>query len=160
MVSDHDLTFLGNVATWLERSLHEPSKYYIACLAVADLIVVMFSCPINLYEELHIVGITSPYLCPIYLGIDEVATSASILTHTFISLDRYLKICKPLQYKALMTTSKAFTAIFVLWYISCAIATVGMFPLNKTSKGITTTRYFMNQHFMLLSFWSFLFQPL
>ncbi|CAB4036242.1 Dopamine receptor 2, partial [Paramuricea clavata] len=36
-------TILGNtlvlVATWRERSLHEPNKYFIACLAVADLLV-------------------------------------------------------------------------------------------------------------------------
>lgn len=46
------LIFLGNtlvlVATWSEKSLHQPSKYFIACLAVADLLVSLFAIALNL----------------------------------------------------------------------------------------------------------------
>ena len=42
----------GNVlvllTTWLDKRLHQPNKYFIACLAVADLLVGLFSVPIRL----------------------------------------------------------------------------------------------------------------
>ena len=37
------LIIMGNtlvlLATWRDRSLHQPNKYFVACLAVADLLV-------------------------------------------------------------------------------------------------------------------------
>ena len=41
---------------------------------------------------------------------------------TFISVDRYLKISKPLQYKSRMTTSKSLKMIIIIWLISTAFA--------------------------------------
>ncbi|XP_028398868.1 D(1C) dopamine receptor-like [Dendronephthya gigantea] len=38
------------VATWRERSLHQPNKYFIACLAVADLLVGLFLAPMQVYN--------------------------------------------------------------------------------------------------------------
>ena len=38
------------VATWRERSLRQPNKYFIACLAVADLLVGMLVAPLNVFD--------------------------------------------------------------------------------------------------------------
>jgi hypothetical protein len=89
---------LGNtlvlVATWRERSLHEPNKYFVACLAVADLLVGMIFAPLRLYQLVNIEngGVTSIYFCRFYFWIDNFLQTASIYILTFISFDRYLKI--------------------------------------------------------------------
>ena len=138
-------TILGNtlvlVATRRERRLHEPNKYFIASLAVADLMVGMFVGPLRLYQlNLDVQSIldTSVHLCNFMVWIDTLALTASIYTLTFISFDRHLKISKPLQYKSRMTTSKSLKIIFIIWFISTAFATYAATP-DSGSKGVVIT---------------------
>ena len=123
------LIIMGNtlvlLATWRERSLHQPNKYFIACLAVADLLVGIFIGPVKVYrlnldyKSRHTVSI---HLCRFMVWIGTLALTASVYTLTFISFDRYLKISKPLQYRSRMTTSKSLKIIFIIWLISTAFA--------------------------------------
>jgi hypothetical protein len=133
---------LGNImvlaATWMERSLHQPSKYFIACVAVADLLIGVLYGPIHLYNNVHEAGITSIHLCRYYIWLNVFAASASIDTLTLISVDRYLKISQPLRYNLLMTTSKSFILIIIIWLISIAYATLAMFSYER-SRGIQIT---------------------
>ena len=123
-------TILGNavvlLVTWRERSLHEPNKYFIACLAVADLLVGIFLAPLRVYVLDDLRRESSLYmsihLCRFLKWIDVFAFTASIHSLTFISFDRYLKISKPLQYKSRMTTSRSLKIIFIIWFISAALA--------------------------------------
>ena len=113
------------VVTWRERSLHQPNKYFIACLAVADLFVGVFSAPLVVYS--HNIDSESQLTMSIHLyrfmaWIHTFVLVASIFALTFISFDRYFKISKPLQYKSRMTTSKSLKIIFIIWLISRSIA--------------------------------------
>ncbi len=111
------------VATWRERSLHQPNKYFIACLAVADLVVGMLVEPFRMYQsnlDDESLLSTSIHVCRFMTWIDTFALTASVYSLTFISFDRYLKISKPLQYKSRMTTSKSLKIIFTIWLISTA----------------------------------------
>ena len=135
-------TTVGNtlvlVASWRERSLHQPNKYFIACLAVADLLVGMILEPLRLYyQNLDYDSLASMSidLCRFFVWIDTFALATSILTLTFISFDRYLKISKPLQYRSRMTTSKSLKIIFIIWLISTAFATYAATP-NSGSTGV------------------------
>ena len=133
------LATLGNlvvlVATWVERNLHQPNKYFIGCLAVADLLIGGLYCPFQLYEYLIGAGINSIHFCRFFTWINVFAESASIDTLTFISFDRYLRISKPLRYNLLMTTSKSIIVIAMIWLISIAYATFAMFSYEE-SRGI------------------------
>ena len=117
------------LATWRDRSLHEPNKYFVACLAVADLLVGIFIGPAIVYglslESLRDISI---HFCRFMVWIDNLAIAASVLTLVFISFDRYLKISKPLEYRSRMTTSKSFKIIFIIWLISTALATYAATP--------------------------------
>ena len=119
------------LATWRNRSLHQPNKYFVACLAVADLLVGIFIGPATVYEltvDKKSVRDMSIHLCRFMMWIDTLAITASVLTLTFISYDRYLKISKPLQYRSRMTTSKSFKIIFIIWLMSTAFATYSATP--------------------------------
>ena len=131
------LTILGNtlvlVVTWREKSLHQPNKYFIAFLAVADLLVGMFLDPLKanqLFHESESRHTVSIHLCRFTVWIDNFALAASILSLAFISFDRYLKISKPLQYKSKMTTSKSLKIIFSILLASIAFATYAATPYS------------------------------
>ena len=131
------LTILGNtlvlVVTWREKSLHQPNKYFIAFLAVADLLVGMFLDPLKakqLFHESESQHSVSIHLCRFTVWIDNFALAASILSLAFISFDRYLKISKPLQYKSKMTTSKSLKIIFTILLASIAFATYAATPYS------------------------------
>ncbi|CAB4031335.1 5-hydroxytryptamine receptor 1-like [Paramuricea clavata] len=139
-------TILGNtmvlVATWRERSLHQPNKYCIACLAVADLLVGIFVAPLNVYRlnlDHETITAISIHLCRFMVWIDTFALTASIYTLTFISFDRYRKIKNPaLQYRSRMTTFKSLKIVFLIWFISSAVATYAATP-HSGSWGILAT---------------------
>ena len=105
------LEILGNstvlAVTWIERKLHQPNKYFVACLAVADLLVGVSTCPLSLYQHLRTGGVTSIHLCQLWIWNDQAAETVSIYTLTFISFDRCLKMSKSFRYNSLMTTSKS-----------------------------------------------------
>ena len=134
------LIILGNtlvlLVTWRERSLHQPNKYFIACLAVADLLAGIFIGPVWVYKQNVGYGsFTNIHLCRFMVWIDTLALTASILSLMFISFDRYLKISKPLQYRSRMTTSKSLKIIFMIWLISIAFASYAATP-DSGSTGI------------------------
>jgi membrane protein YqaA with SNARE-associated domain len=94
-------TILGNtlvlVATWENKSLHQPNKYFIVCLAVADLLVGVFVGPVIVYKlNLDTTSLLamSVHLCGFITWIDTFTLAASIFSLTFISFDRYIKISK------------------------------------------------------------------
>ena len=127
------LIIIGNtlvlLATWRERSLHQPNKYFIACLAVADLLIGIFPGPLRVYGYYYISRHTvSIHFCRFMVWIDTLALTASVYTLMFISFDRYLKISKPLQYRSRMTTSKSLKIIFIILLISTAFATYAATP--------------------------------
>ena len=127
------LIILGNtlvlLVTWRERSLHQPNKYFIACLAVADLLVGIFIGPVRVYQLSRDYGSRiNIHLCRFMVWMDTLALTASICSLVFISYDRYLKISKPLQYRSRMTTSKSLKIIFIIWLFSVAFATYAATP--------------------------------
>ena len=131
------LIIMGNslvlLATWRDRSLHQPNKYFIACLAVADLLVGIFIAPMGVYELNLLQNYESRrdmsiHFCRFMVWIDTLVVTASVYTLMFISFDRYLKISKPLQYRFRMITSKSLKIIFIIWLISTAFATYAATP--------------------------------
>ena len=91
------------------------------------------------YKSLRDISI---HFCRFMVWIDNLhAIIASVFTLTFISFDRYLKISKPLQYRPRMTTSKSFKIIFIIWFISTALATYSATP-DSGANGILINAQF------------------
>ena len=112
------------LVTWRKRSLHQPNKYFIACLAVADLVIGIFIGPVWVYKlSVDHKPLTNIHLCHFMVWIDTLVLTASICSLMFISFHRYFKISKPLQYRSRMTTSKSLKIIFIIWLIPIALAT-------------------------------------
>ncbi|XP_028407427.1 D(4) dopamine receptor-like [Dendronephthya gigantea] len=78
------------IATWKERRLHQPNKYFLAFLAVADLLVGLFVAPFYAYQtDLEYTSSgrdnMSIHLCRFMLWMDTFALTASIYSLTAIS---------------------------------------------------------------------------
>ena len=154
------LIIMGNtlvlLATWRERSLHQPNKYFIACLAVADLLVGTFIGPVKVYKlnlDYESLRDMSIHFCRFMVWIDTLVVTASVYTLMFISFDRYLKISKPLQYRSRMTTSKSLKIIFIIWLISTAFATYAATP-DSGSNGFLARGGFLCPDYYSGTFWS------
>ena len=132
------------LATWRNRSLHQPNKYFVACLAVADLLVGTFIGPVIVYGlsvDHKSFGDISIHFCRFMVWIDILAIAASLCTLVMISFDRYLKISKPLQYRSRMTTSKSFKIIFIIWLFSTASATYAATPDSGVNGILISARF-------------------
>ena len=144
------LIILGNtvvlLVTWRERSLHQPNKYFIASLAVADLLVGIFIGPLGVYRlSVDYGSLNNIHLCRFTVWTDTLVLTASIYSLMFISFDRYLKISKPLQYRSRMTTSKSLKIIFIIWLISTAFATYAATPDSGSTGFLLNSGYFCSQ---------------
>ncbi|KAM9385961.1 5-hydroxytryptamine receptor 2B [Pholidichthys leucotaenia] len=120
-------TIGGNIlvilAVSLEKKLQNATNYFLMSLAVADLLVGLLVMPIALVTVLYRSGWPLPeFLCPIWLFLDVLFSTASIMHLCAISLDRYIAIKKPIQHSQYKSRTKALVKITLVWLISIGIA--------------------------------------
>ncbi|XP_063351654.1 5-hydroxytryptamine receptor 2B [Pelmatolapia mariae] len=120
-------TIGGNIlvilAVSLEKKLQNATNYFLMSLAVADLLVGLLVMPIALVTVLYNSGWPLPeFLCPIWLFLDVLFSTASIMHLCAISLDRYIAIKKPIQHSQYKSRAKALVKIALVWLISICIA--------------------------------------
>uniref|UniRef100_A0A3Q2NU96 5-hydroxytryptamine receptor 2B n=1 Tax=Fundulus heteroclitus TaxID=8078 RepID=A0A3Q2NU96_FUNHE len=120
-------TIGGNIlvilAVSLERKLQNATNYFLMSLAVADLLVGVLVMPIALVTILYNSRWPLPdFLCPIWLFLDVLFSTASIMHLCAISLDRYIAIKRPIQHSQYKSRAKALAKIALVWLISIGIA--------------------------------------
>ncbi|KAM4659157.1 5-hydroxytryptamine receptor 2B [Amazona ochrocephala] len=120
-------TIGGNIlvilAVSLEKKLQYATNYFLMSLAAADLLVGLFVMPIALLMILFDNAWPLPtVLCPIWLFLDVLFSTASIMHLCAISLDRYIAIKKPIQASQYNSWATTIIKIIVVWLISIGIA--------------------------------------
>ncbi|XP_062934813.1 5-hydroxytryptamine receptor 2B [Cynocephalus volans] len=120
-------TIGGNIlvilAVSLEKKLQYATNYFLMSLAVADLLVGLFVMPIALLTIMFEAMWPLPLvLCPAWLFLDVLFSTASIMHLCAISVDRYIAIKKPIQANQFNSRTTAFIKITVVWLISIGIA--------------------------------------
>jgi hypothetical protein len=96
MIFSYFITILAGItmncavllAVYLEKALHNANKYFVACLAVSDLLVVAFSVTIRLHQYMRPDVPLSIHACRFWIWVDIFTELASITTLTIISIDR------------------------------------------------------------------------
>ncbi|XP_061086454.1 QRFP-like peptide receptor [Conger conger] len=90
-------------------------------LAVCDLMVVCVCMPITLGTTIYTAWVYGDFLCRAVPFTQAVSVSASVLSLTVISVNRYYSVHSPLTARSFFTWRKIFWTIVVVWVLSSAI---------------------------------------
>lgn len=106
----------------LERSLQNVANYLIGSLAVTDLMVSVLVLPMAaLYQVLN-KWTLGQEICDLFISLDVLCCTSSILHLCAIALDRYWAITDPIDYVNKRTPRRAAILISVTWLIGFSIS--------------------------------------
>ncbi|XP_077992116.1 putative G-protein coupled receptor No18 [Glandiceps talaboti] len=130
---------IGNIlvitAIYCQRRLRTVTNYYIVSLAWADLLVAVFVMPFHIIVEITGTWIFGVIFCDIWISMDVLLCTASILNLCCISLDRYFAITQPLQYAAKRSKRLCFSMIAAVWIMSALITCPPIFGWKDDEHG-------------------------
>ncbi|KAM8886272.1 alpha-2B adrenergic receptor [Spinachia spinachia] len=131
-------TIVGNImviiAVLTSRALRGPQNLFLVSLAAADILVAALIIPFSLAKELLGYWYFKSLWCEIYLALDVLFCTSSIVHLCAISLDRYLSISR-VTYGRQRTPKSIKGAIVVVWLISAIISFPPLLSLNKSEAG-------------------------
>lgn len=90
-------------------------------LAVCDLAVVCVCMPITLGNRIYTAWVYGDLLCRAVPFTQAVSVSASVLTLTVISVNRYYSVRSPLRARAMFTRQRILATVVVVWLVSSAM---------------------------------------
>ncbi|XP_062979411.1 histamine H2 receptor [Elgaria multicarinata webbii] len=121
------VTVCGNVmvclAVYYNRRLRSLTNCFIVSLAFTDLLLGLLVLPFSaIYEISSHVWPFDTILCNVYISLDVMLCTASILNLFMISLDRYYAITAPLRYTTVVTPLRVAVAMFLIWVVSLMVS--------------------------------------
>nr|XP_043868580.1 5-hydroxytryptamine (serotonin) receptor 1A b [Solea senegalensis] len=115
----------------LERTLQNVANYLIGSLAVTDLMVSVLVLPMAaLYQVLNRWTL-GQVPCDIFISLDVLCCTSSILHLCAIALDRYWAITEPIDYMKKRTPRRAAVLISVTWLIGFSISVPPMLIMRS-----------------------------
>ncbi|XP_077461104.1 QRFP-like peptide receptor [Stigmatopora argus] len=90
-------------------------------LAVCDLAVVCVCMPITLASHIYTAWVYGDLLCRAVPFTQAVSVSASVLTLTVISVNRYYSVRSPLRARSMFTRRRILATVAVVWVASSAM---------------------------------------
>ncbi|XP_073680391.1 5-hydroxytryptamine receptor 2A [Garra rufa] len=120
-------TVAGNIlvimAVSIESKLHNATNYFLCSLAVADMLVGFLVMPASLISILYNhTWPLSDLLCPLWIFLDVLFSTASIMHLCAISLDRYIGIRNPIKYSRGNSLCKTLIKIISVWTVSVVLS--------------------------------------
>ncbi|KAF3859976.1 hypothetical protein F7725_000231 [Dissostichus mawsoni] len=107
------------------QNLQSTVHYHLASLAVSDLLILVLSMPIELYNFIwfHTRG------C-----LGTRCSYATALNIASLSVERYMAICHPFKAKSIMSRSRTKKLISAMWLASFALATPMIFVMGQVMR--------------------------
>uniref|UniRef100_A0A671Q7Q7 5-hydroxytryptamine receptor 7 n=1 Tax=Sinocyclocheilus anshuiensis TaxID=1608454 RepID=A0A671Q7Q7_9TELE len=126
------LTVCGNllvvISVCFVKKLKQPSNYLIVSLAVADLSVAVVVMPfVSITDLIGGQWIFGRVFCNVFIAMDVMCCTASIMTLCVISIDRYLGITKPLTYPVRQSGKCMAKIVLFVWLLSASITLPPLF---------------------------------
>ncbi|KAM9212333.1 alpha-2B adrenergic receptor [Dugong dugon] len=119
-------TIFGNslviLAVLTSRSLRAPQNLFLVSLAAADIMVATLIIPFSLANELLGYWYFRRTWCEVYLALDVLFCTSSIVHLCAISLDRYWAVSRALEYNSKRTPRRIKCIILTVWLIAAAIS--------------------------------------
>ncbi|XP_043842792.1 5-hydroxytryptamine receptor 7 isoform X1 [Dromiciops gliroides] len=126
------LTIAGNclvvISVCFVKKLRQPSNYLIVSLALADLSVAVAVMPfVSVTDLIGGKWIFGHFFCNVFIAMDVMCCTASIMTLCVISIDRYLGITRPLTYPVRQNGKCMAKMILSVWLLSASITLPPLF---------------------------------
>lgn len=120
------------------RNLRSIPNYFIANLAVSDLLYAIFGS-----TALAITGITKTWLLGhtycYFIGVTNVTLwFSSVWTLVLISFNRFVAVYKPLRVRSIFTVKRIFFVVVSIWFVAIVIS---IFPLLGWSEVVAGKSY-------------------
>ena len=135
------------ISIWKTPSLHKPSYILIASLALSDLLVGAIGDPLELtYNIANLKEWSMDNFCPVLKsskGVIYALAAISLLTLTFISLDRLLAVKKLNKYQSVVTKKRVLLVLVTCWITACGISATLLGYLNLNSQNFTALLLFL-----------------
>ncbi|CAO1425050.1 unnamed protein product [Diamesa hyperborea] len=160
------ITIIGNTLVILSvittRRLRTVTNCFVMSLAVADWLVGIAVMPpavaVHLMGSWHLGWI----LCDIWISLDVLLCTASILSLCAISIDRYLAVTQPLNYSRRRRSKRlAMLMILVVWILALAITCppiLGWYEPGR--RALLECRYNQNEGYVVFSAMGSFFIPM
>ncbi|XP_044045933.1 alpha-2C adrenergic receptor [Siniperca chuatsi] len=130
-------TIVGNVlvviAVLTSRALKPPQNLFLVSLASADILVATLVMPFSLANELMGYWFFGRIWCDIYLALDVLFCTSSIVHLCAISLDRYWSVTQAVEYNLKRTPKRVKGMIVVVWLISAVISFPPLISMDRSS---------------------------
>ncbi|KAM9792979.1 alpha-2C adrenergic receptor [Neosynchiropus ocellatus] len=130
-------TIFGNVlvviAVLTSRALKPPQNLFLVSLASADILVAALVMPFSLANELMGYWFFGKIWCDIYLALDVLFCTSSIVHLCAISLDRYWSVTQAVEYNLKRTPKRVKGMIVVVWLISAVVSFPPLISMDRNS---------------------------
>lgn len=124
------------IAVVRNRKLRTVTNIYIVSLACADMLLAIFVLPFSAaLEVLHFWPFGKPF-CTMWLAIDVLLCTASILNLCAISLDRFIAVTKPIRYPSIVSKKRGKILVLCVWVLSFVISFPPLIGWNDENNGI------------------------
>ncbi|KAL6469917.1 hypothetical protein MHYP_G00210360 [Metynnis hypsauchen] len=118
----------------LERSLQNVANYLIGSLAITDLMVSVLVLPMACLYQVLDKWTLGQVTCDIFISLDILCCTSSILHLCAIALDRYWAITDPIDYMKKRTLKRAAVLISVTWLVGFSISIPPMLIMKSQPK--------------------------
>lgn len=114
------------LAVYKQHSARRITRFFIVNLCIADIFITVISMPVwlifMLYARTSAIYLLGETFVSIWTHLDILCGTASILSLTSISVDRYIAVSRPYAYIDFMTTKRALQVIGGIWLYSLTVA--------------------------------------
>uniref|UniRef100_A0A7N6AV92 Olfactory receptor n=1 Tax=Anabas testudineus TaxID=64144 RepID=A0A7N6AV92_ANATE len=130
---------------WKHQDLHEPMYIFIAALLLNSVFFSTNICPKLLIDFLSEKQIISYQECIVQYYMIYTLGSSELLLLAAMAYDRYVAICKPLQYSSIMTKRTVSIFLALAWLLpACQFAGLATLSFNQKLCSINLKVIFCN----------------
>lgn len=122
------------MAVTTSRSLRAPQNLFLVSLACADILVATLVMPFSLANELMGYWYFGIVWCEIYLALDVLFCTSSIVHLCAISLDRYWSVSQAIEYNLRRTPRRIKCTILIVWVLAAIISFPPLITMKKTGE--------------------------
>ncbi|XP_071999696.1 neurotensin receptor type 2 [Engystomops pustulosus] len=121
------------------QSLQGTVHYHLVSLALSDILILVISIPIELYNFIwfHYPWVFGDTVCRCYYFLRDICSYATVLNIASLSCERYLAICHPMKAKMIMSRMRTKKILSAIWISSIVFALPMAFIMGVRYQNIT-----------------------